>query len=485
MWEVNYGFVDIYYWEYVVLFFYVVVLFLFFARRQRLKVKDHPEYRYLVPAMFAKVAGGITFSLLYFYWFPGGYTLSYFFSSVPMVKLLQTDPIAFFQVWFGENTVEQRSVFTAATGRPYMFLYLDDRQFMVVRLVTPFTLIGLNSFLITTVIFSTFTFFGIWRCYQTFYRYFPRLHKELAIAFLFMPNCLVWGSSIMKDSITLSAFCYVIHAVDNLWFRRVDTVRSVITLLVGSILIIWIKSYIFMSLLPVLLMWISYARVSRIKNAAIKYLVMPVLLVGLGVGSLALLNALGEQFGQFSLQNALDGIVSTQRDLAYSEEYGTNSFDVGTIEPNWPSVISKAPIAITAAWFRPFIAECTNPVMALSGMENLAVLSLFAYMLLKSRGVFLYSATVGNPLVLLCFTFSLLYGFVTGITTPNFGALVRFKIPLQPLFVSAIFIVLFLLKERNRKRGRGEPFRFKDYRSGDPHVPRGKDGMPVKGYRFS
>ncbi|MBL7983747.1 MAG: hypothetical protein JNM91_02050, partial [Flavobacteriales bacterium] len=50
MWEVNYGFVDIYYWEYVVLFFYVVVLFLFFARRQRLKVKDHPEYRYLVPA---------------------------------------------------------------------------------------------------------------------------------------------------------------------------------------------------------------------------------------------------------------------------------------------------------------------------------------------------------------------------------------------------------------------------------------------------
>jgi hypothetical protein len=250
MWESNYGFVDIYYWEYLVLLLYVVVLYLFFSRRKKLKVKDHPEYKYFVVGMFAKVIGAIVFALLYFYWFPGGDTLSYFFSSVPMVKLLQADPVAFFHVLFGENTVEARSVFTAETGRPYMYIFMDDRQFMVVRLVTIFTLLGLNSYLITTVIFSTFTFFGIWRFYQTMYRYFPRLHKELAIAILFMPNVLVWGSSIMKDSITLSAFCYVIHALDNYWFRKVDRLGSVITIMVGSILIIWIKSYIFMCLMP-------------------------------------------------------------------------------------------------------------------------------------------------------------------------------------------------------------------------------------------
>ena len=154
------------------------------------------------------------------------------------------------------------------------------------------------------------------------------------------------------------------------------------------------------------------------------------------------------------------------------------------MEPTWTSVLSKAPIALPAALFRPFVTECTNFVMLLSGIENLLVLGLFIRVLFKSRLVFFGSALVGNPLVLVCFSFAILYGFVTGITTPNFGALVRFKIPLQPLFVSGMFIVLFLLKERNRKRGRGETFRFENYRDGDPSVPRGKDGMPVPGYKL-
>ena len=475
---------EIHYWEYLVLLLYVVLLFLFFSRRKRLKVKSQPEYKYFVIGMFAKVVGGFTFSLLYFYWFPGGDTISYFYSSVPMVKLLQTDPVAFLHVLFGENTIESRNVFTDATGRPFMYIYLDDRQFMVVRLVTFFTLIGLNSFLITTVIFSTFTFIGIWRLYQTLYRYFPRLHKELAIAVLLLPNVLVWGSSIIKDSITFSAFCFVIHAVDNLWFRKTDQVRSAIILIVGSTLIIWIKSYIFMCLMPVMVIWISYARISRIKNAAIKIIVLPVGVVIVMAGILAVLSAFGEQFGAFSLDNALTNILSVQRDLANNPEYGTNSFNVGTMEPTWTSVLSKAPIALPAALFRPFVTECTNFVMLLSGIENLLVLGLFIRVLFKSRLVFFGSALVGNPLVLVCFSFAILYGFVTGITTPNFGALVRFKIPLQPLFVSGMFIVLFLLKERNRKRGRGETFRFENYRDGDPSVPRGKDGMPVPGYKL-
>ena len=357
---------EIYYWEYLVLLLYVVLLFLFFSRRKRLKVKSQPEYKYFVIGMFAKVVGGFTFSLLYFYWFPGGDTISYFYSSVPMVKLLQTDPVAFLHVLFGENTIESRNVFTDATGRPFMYIYLDDRQFMVVRLVTFFTLIGLNSFLITTVIFSTFTFIGIWRLYQTLYRYFPRLHKELAIAVLLLPNVLVWGSSIIKDSITFSAFCFVIHAVDNLWFRKTDQVRSVIILIVGSTLIIWIKSYIFMCLMPVMVIWISYARISRIKNAAIKIIVLPVGVVIVMAGILAVLSAFGEQFGAFSLNNALTNILSVQRDLANNPEYGTNSFNVGTMEPTWTSVLSKAPIALPAALFRPFVTECTNFVMLLS-----------------------------------------------------------------------------------------------------------------------
>lgn len=474
-----YGWVYIEYWEYLVMFFYLVVMYLYFARQKNLKIKEHSEYRWFIPGFFAKVFGGIFFSLIYFYYYHGGDTTAYFFSSVSLVKLLGTSPGDFLHVWLGDNTVEARSVFTMETGKPYLYLFLDDRQYMVVRLITPFTFISMNSYLITTVMFASVSYAGVWKCYQTFYRYYPRLHKQLAIAVLMMPSAVVWGSSILKDTITFSAFCWFIHALDNLWFRKVEQVSSVFALIISTLLMVWIKPYIFMVLLVVTAIWISYARVARIRNAAIKYLILPVGAVGLCAGMLAVLNSLGDQFGKFSLSSALDEIVATQNDLAHNAEYGSNSFDVGEIEATWPSVLSKFPIATSAALFRPFLTECKNFVMVLSGLENLFILVLFVRMLIRTRIVFFFSAVTGNPLLLVCFTFALLYGFVTGITTPNFGALVRFKIPLLPMFVGGMYIVMFLLEERRRLRNQGITFRFEDYRSGDPHVQRDPTGWPL------
>ena len=39
--------------------------------------------------------------------------------------------------------------------------------------------------------------------------------------------------------------------------------------------------------------------------------------------------------------------------------------------------------------------------------------------------------------------------------------------------------VMFLLEERRRLRNQGLTFRFEDYRSGDPHVPRDPSGWPL------
>lgn len=474
-----YGWVYIEYWEYLVMFFYLVVLYLVFARQKNMKIKANPEYRWFITGLFAKVFGGIFFSLIYFYYYHGGDTTAYFFSSVSLVKLLEVSPTDFFHVWLGDNTVEARSVFTMETGKPYMYLYLDDRQYMVVRLITPFTFICMNSYLITTVIFASVSYAGVWKCYRTFYRYYPRLHKQLAIAVLMMPSAVVWGSSILKDTITFSAFCWFIHALDNLWFRKVEQVSSIVAIIITTLLMVWIKPYIFMVLLVVSMIWLSYSRVARIKNAAIKYLILPVGAVSLFIGMIAVLNSLGDQFGKFSLGNALDEIVATQNDLAHNTEYGSNSFDVGEMEPTWPGVLSKFPVATSAALFRPLLTECKNFVMVLSGLENLFILVLFFRMFWKTRIVFFISAVIGNPLLLVCFTFTLLYGFVTGITTPNFGALVRFKIPLLPMFVGGMYIVMFLLEERRRLRGRGITFRFEDYRNGDPHVERDASGWPI------
>jgi hypothetical protein len=123
---------------------------------------------------------------------------------------------------------------------------------------------------------------------------------------------------------------------------------------------------------------------------------------------------------------------------------------------------------VNATLFRPYITESRNFTMMLSGLENLWVLILFMRVLWSTRLVHLPAAVTRTPLVLMALSFTVIFGFLTGITTPNFGALVRFKIPLMPMFIGGMYIILFLMRKRRALLRQGLAFRYEDYRNGEP-----------------
>ncbi|MFZ1617539.1 MAG: hypothetical protein WAT41_09350, partial [Flavobacteriales bacterium] len=88
-------------------------------------------------------------------------------------------------------------------------------------------------------------------------------------------------------------------------------------------------------------------------------------------------------------------------------------------------------------------------------------------LLWRTRIWFFIRCITGNPLVLLCILFAVVFGFVIGLTTPNFGALVRFKIPLVPFLVAGLFIIDFLNRKRVFARQRKKLFRVGDYLRGE------------------
>jgi len=53
---------------------------------------------------------------------------------------------------------------------------------------------------------------------------------------------------------------------------------------------------------------------------------------------------------------------------------------------------------------------------------------------------------IKHEILFFCITFAVLFAFMIGLTTPNFGALVRFKIPLIPFFAAWLVIM------RNHKK---------------------------------
>lgn len=462
-----FGQVSIAYWEYSLMLFYLFGMYLYFARKKNLRLKREPEYKYFLWGLYAKVIGGIFFSLIYFYYYKGGDTISYFYSATPLSKLARQDIMGFFSVLFGENDVEHRQYFSLSTGFPYAYVYFDDRAFMVIRVIAPVVVLAMDSYLITTVIIASISYIGVWRCYQSFVRYFPNLKGRLALAFLFMPSCIFWGSAILKDTFTFSALCWYLHCVDNIFFRKKDRGFSILALIVSAWLLIAIKPYIFMVVFPLSLLWISYNRLARVRNVLVKYVLLPFSFLLLLVSTFAVMSSLGEQLGKFSLDNALETILVTQHDMKRAEEYGTNYFDIGVVEDSWMSVLSKYPAATNAAIFRPYLWECKNVVMVLAGLENLFLMFITFILLLRTRLIFIPTMLMKSPIVLLCILFALCYGFITGITTPNFGALVRFKIPLLPLFVSGVFIMIYLMGLRRTAINRGLTFRFEDYVGGE------------------
>lgn len=89
--------------------------------------------------------------------------------------------------------------------------------------------------------------------------------------------------------------------------------------------------------------------------------------------------------------------------------------------------------------------------MVISGLENTLLLLLTIYFIFRTRvyGMFVY--TFSNPVLLFCLSFSLITAFIVGLTTANFGALVRYKMPLLPFFVSYFIILIDTMRARRNK----------------------------------
>ena len=100
-WILYYGDVDIATWEWPVSILYILLLYTYFARMKNVAIKKDPEYKHLLWGLFAKLFGGIAFSLIYFYYYKGGDTISYFYSAIPLNRMARVDFTTFLSLLVG------------------------------------------------------------------------------------------------------------------------------------------------------------------------------------------------------------------------------------------------------------------------------------------------------------------------------------------------------------------------------------------------
>jgi hypothetical protein len=304
----------------------------------------------------------------------------------------------------------------------------------------------------STILLAYASFLGLWKLYEVFIDQFPALAKEFAIAIFFIPSVFFWGSGMLKDTYTLSALGFITFAVYKYLIKKERKIRYLIILILSSLILISIKPYIFFAILPGSLIWLSFNKLKGIKNPVIRTLTVPVALIIVSLLIIATLQYLGDYLGEYSMNNILQKAVKTQQDLIRSEQYGSNSYDIGAFEPTIAGVVSKIPVAINMALFRPYIWDARNGVMLLSGIENFLILGLTLYILFRIKLTTLFKSLFSHPLLIFSFLFALFFAFSVGLTTANYGALVRLKIPCIPFYLCSLFILLHLNKQNPKRR---------------------------------
>ncbi len=431
----------------------VLIMIVLFAKMYvSAKIQKHPEYKYFFPGLVAKLIGSLGLWFVYTFYYPGGDTFQYFVSSVDTINLFSVNPYGFFSMWLGPHDLAKTAFFDQYVRAP--FYYKDPNTYFVVKMIIPLAILSFKSYIVCSLLLATVSFFGIWSLYKIYIQEYPEIKKELAIAIFFVPSVFFWGSGLLKDTITLSMVGFYVSSFYKLFIRRNQMFKNLLGLIISSFIILSIKPYILIGLVPGSLFWIINRVLSSIKGEVLRFFSAPVLIFLISVFGYALLVSISGTLGSYSVDRVLKRASEVQYDLKQDYYHGS-SFDIGTYEANISSMLLYAPAAINAALFRPYIWEANNIVMFISSIENFITLFFTLRVLMFTRLFLWVKYLMTHHLLTFSIIFSLFFAFSVGISTSNFGSLVRYKIPAIPFFISSLFIIRHLRqKEIQFKKGK-------------------------------
>jgi hypothetical protein len=422
---------------------YLVLILLICSKIKSKNISIYPEYKYFIWGIIFKLMGVSAFISIYLFYYEGGDTNAYFYGAKAVANLLLQDFDKGLDVLFNLDSVYNNfSVFNYDTGFPPNYMWRDPKTFSVCRFTAIFSIISLNSYIVTSFLTACFSFVGVWKLYRLFNDLYPGNSRVFAFSILFLPSLVFWGGGIMKDSYVLGATCWITYNFHKLFIKKEKILLNLLFFTFNLVIIINTKAYVIISLLPAMALWINSAYLTKIKNSIIKILVFPAFIFVIILAGLLAFNNLSSFMGIYgNVDSTVRQAQIIQDDLTREGQYGKNNYDLGEINNSLEGLIKVAPLAIFTALFRPLFWEIGSPTMVLSVLENSILLIFTIFLLLRAGPVHIIRILIADSFLLYCFIFSIIFAYGVGVAGTNFGALVRYKITLLPFFLPMIYII--------------------------------------------
>jgi hypothetical protein len=422
---------------YLLLFYYV------FASGSK-KLSEPILKVYHMRGFWIKALSAVPFALFNWKISPGDSYLLYHTEGANIYRLILSN-FSNIHWFFDAGTEYNQSGLLAEPGN--IGYFADLNNFVVCRFVTVISFFSFGKYLITCLFFSLISYSGIWRLYRFFYEQYPHLHKELAIAILYLPTFVFWSSGILKDPICTGAIGFITYSLYESLYKKKNIVINALIIIASGYLLSIVKVYILVSYVPFFLLFLALKNINLIRSTFAKVVIALGMLFGIMFSFTKIMNQIQASMKKFSGDDITVTIKNYQENYAAQLEAQSN-FSLGVeYDGTLVSLIKMAPAAIVATFYRPFFWESKKPSTLLTSMESLAIIIL-TFKVLRFAGFRNFFAACKTPIVMYCILFSLFFGIFVGATTPNFGTLCRYKIPCMPFYVISMLLIRDIVKQK-------------------------------------
>ncbi len=391
---------------------------------------DGIPWKWLVMVFLARVVSGEVSWLIFTYspWFSGSSdAFRYFSDGVTLFRCLPEHPGSFIRLvtGAGDDSETTREVIAqmVSWNRSYVEGIWNDNRTMV-RLNALLCFLSGGNYHIHLLFGNMMSLAGLCGFYRltsgslTGYRL-----KLLFFAVFLIPSAVFWGSILSKESLAIFGTGMLAQGM-YMAGNRNRAVAMITTTITGLFVMIQVKPYLLMLMVPLLIAW--YLNTFSKKTAGISAYLLTTC-IGLLIITVLYLLVPGFDPGRWLLQKQ-QNFYNMVKDSSSVNPL----FMLIRSESLWPLLL-KSPLAFFYTLFAPFFYPFLNIYTAAAALDNLALWMLMTFLLIRARPIVLQNNTLIFCLLFVAFDFILI-----GWISPSTGAIQRYRILTLPLLMAVL-----------------------------------------------
>ena len=379
-------------------------------------------------------------------------------------------------------------------------LFNNSRTMIVLNVLLQ--LFSFGNFYVHIVFFCFFSFIGLTAVFKAFVFHFPSKVNQLVISIFFVPSILFWSSAPLKESVVICLVGLIVYLTD-FGLKRNYTFKAGIIIFLLLLVVVFVKIYVAIALIPVLLSNLLIAKTSA-KKIILKYIsifsivfflcfIIKIIQPDYNVLQLiadkqakAISEAKGGVFlvndkkfisvdyyksndilipqpdSSYKIKKGSEYLCWKQNDMAdtefvknaddtakfikyYSVVPANTVSEVRPMKANLVDFIMYCPLAIINVLFQPTIFNIKSWLHLVVAVENMWLILIILLAIIFHDKTILQK----KEMVLFCFIFAFLLFALIGITVPVIGSMVRYRIVGLLFFVPIILMMIDEKKLRN------------------------------------